>query len=179
VGAVFGLVAVAVVVTHHVSSYVLLAYLVAVCVIHWRLHGGRARRGGWPRGSVWPRLSGLRLAGGGTVGYLSPVLTSALKQVVQDTRARDAGARAVRESGRNGRDAACGDRHRPERDHAARLGVLVGVRLVWQQRWRNPLMVLLVFCAFIYLGTLPLRFVPAAWESGQPRRGTSSSSASA
>jgi hypothetical protein len=45
------------------------------------------------------------------------------------------------------------------------LGVLVGVRLVWQQRWRNPLMVLLVFCAFIYLGTLPLRFVPAAWET--------------
>ena len=36
---------------------------------------------------------------------------------------------------------------------------------MWKERWRNPLMVLLVLCAFGYLGTLPLRFVPAAWET--------------
>jgi hypothetical protein len=161
----FGLVAVAVVVTHHVSSYVLLAYLLAVCVIHWRLHG-RA-------GAPWRLAAGigvatvvwLVLAGGGTVGYLSPVLTSALKQVVQ-TLARETPARGLFAS-------QGGTVVTPPAEIVIALsgimllglGVLVGVRLVWQQRWRNPLMVLLVFCAFIYLGTLPLRFVPAAWET--------------
>lgn len=161
----FGLVAVAVVVTHHVSSYVLVAFLLALCVIHWRLHG----RAGAPwllaAGAGVATILWLALAGGGTVGYLSPVLTSALKQVIQ-TLARETPARGLFAS-------QGGSVVTPPAEIVIALsgimllglGVLVGVRLVWQQRWRNPLMVLLVFCAFIYLGTLPLRFVPAAWET--------------
>ena len=106
----------------------------------------------------------LALAAGGTVGYLSPVLTSALKQVIQ-TLARETPTRTL--------FANQGGEVPPPAELITAmggiillgLGLLVGVRLVWQQRWRNPLMVLLVLCGFVYIGTLPLRFVPAAWET--------------
>ncbi|MGD0385303.1 MAG: glycosyltransferase family 39 protein [Solirubrobacteraceae bacterium] len=160
----FAVVAAAVVVTHHVSSYVLVAFLFAVCLIHWRLHG----RAGAPwllaAGSAVLTIIWLALAAGGTVGYLSPVLTSALKQVIQ-TLARETPTRTL--------FANQGGEVTPPAEIIAAmsgiillgLGLLIGVRLVWQQRWRNPLMVLLVLCGFVYIGTLPLRFVPAAWET--------------
>jgi len=162
--AAFVVVAFAVVVTHHVSAYVLVAFLLVVCLIHWRLHGRR--------GAPWLLAGGvgaltivwLSLAAAGTVGYLRPVLTSALKQVIQ-TLARETPTRTL--------FANRGGQVTPPPEIVIALagiillglGVLVGVRRVWKQRWRNPLMVLLVLCAFVYLGTLPLRFVPAAWET--------------
>ncbi len=162
--AAFVIVVAAVVFTHHVSAYVVVAFLVAVCLIHWRLHGRR--------GAPWLLAGGagvltvlwLTLAAGGTVGYLRPVLTSALNQVIQ-TLARETPTRTL--------FANQGGEVTPPAEIVIALsgiillglGVLVGVRLVWRERWRNPLMVLLVLCAFCYLGTLPLRFVPAAWET--------------
>jgi hypothetical protein len=160
----FATVAAAVVITHHVSAYVLVAFLFAVCLIHWRLHG----RAGAPwllaAGGAVLTIIWLALAAGGTVGYLSPVLTSALKQVIQ-TLARETPTRTL--------FANQGGEVTPPAEIITAmggiillgLGLLVGVRLVWQQRWRNPLMVLLVLCGFVYIGTLPLRFVPAAWET--------------
>jgi hypothetical protein len=161
----FAVVAAAVVITHHVSAYVLVAFLVGVCLIHWRLHGRKGAPWLLAGAAAVFTIIWLAIAAGGTVGYLSPVLTSAVKQVIQ-TLARETPTRTLF-ANQGG-----GEVTPPAEIIIALsgivllgLGVLVGVRLVWQQRWRNPLMVLLVLCAFVYLGTLPLRFVPDAWET--------------
>jgi hypothetical protein len=163
--AMFVIVAAAVVVTHHVSSYVMVVFLIVVCLVHWRLHGRQGAPWVLAAGSAVLTLLWLAFAAGGTVGYLSPVLTNALKQVVQ-TLARETPTRTLFANQGGGLVT-------PPAEILIALagivllglGVLVGVRLVWKERWRNPLMVLLVLCAFGYLGTLPLRFVPAAWET--------------
>jgi hypothetical protein len=163
--AAFVTVAAAVVVTHHVSAYVLVVFLLIVCLIHWRLHG----RDGAPwllaGGAAVLTLIWLALAAGGTVGYLSPVLNNAVKQVIQ-TLARETPTRTLFANQGGGEVT-------PPAEIVVALGgiillglgLLVGVLLVWRERWRNPLMVLLVLCGFVYLGTLPLRFVPDAWET--------------
>jgi hypothetical protein len=160
----FVIVAVAVVVTHHVSAYVLVAFLVAVCLIHWRLHGRRGAPWLLAGGAAAFTIVWLSVAASGTVGYLRPVLSSALKQVIQ-TLARETPTRTL--FANRGGQVTPGDEIVIALAGIVLLGlgVLVGVRRVWKQRWRNPLMVLLVLCAFAYLGTLPLRFVPAAWET--------------
>jgi hypothetical protein len=45
------------------------------------------------------------------------------------------------------------------------LAICAGVLGVWRQRQRNPMVVLLVCAALVYIATLPLRLVSAAWET--------------
>ncbi len=159
-------IAAAVVVSHHVTAYALIALLAGVCLLHWRLHG--------PRGAPWAMTAGIAVlavlwlvfAAGGTISYLQPVITTAFTKLVQ-TLNGEAGTRVL--FANQG-----GVETTPliERGLAV-LGILVltgflvvGTRVVWQRRWRaNPLIVLLAAAALGYLATLPLRLVPAAWES--------------
>jgi hypothetical protein len=165
--AAFGLTAAAVVVTHHVSAYVLVALLVAICLIHWRLHG---RRGApWVLAAIAALLTllWLGLAASNTVGYLSPVLTSAFNQVVQ-TLTSETGTRALF-ANQGGAEVT------PPAEIVVALfgivllalGVLMGILRVWNQRRRNPVLVLLVVCSVGYLAILPVRLVPAAWETAE------------
>jgi hypothetical protein len=163
--AAFAITVAAVVVTHHVTSYVLAIFLLALCLIHWRLHG---RRGApWPlaAGTVLLAIIWLGFVASGTVGYLSPVLTDAVNQVIH-TLTRETGTRALF-ANQGGAEVT------PVPEIVVALlgvvllaiGVLAGIVRVRKQRWRNPVLVLLVICAVAYLLTLPLRFVPDAWET--------------
>jgi hypothetical protein len=163
--AAFAIVVAAVVVTHHVTSYVLAAFLLVLCLIHWSLHG---RRGApWTLAAAAVVLTIVWLVGvaSGTVGYLSPVLTDAVNQVVQ-TLTRETGTRTLF-ANQGGAEVT----PLPEIVVALLgivllgLGVLTGMVRVWKERWRNPMLVLLVICAVGYLATLPLRLVPDAWET--------------
>jgi len=49
--------------------------------------------------------------------------------------------------------------------------VVAGVRVAWKRWRRDPLVVLLSLGAIAYLGTFPLRFVPAAWETASRASG--------
>ena len=163
--AAFAIIVAAVVVTHHVTSYVFVAFLVAICLIHWRLHGRRGAPWTLAGGAVVLTIIWLGCVATGTVGYLSPVLTDAVNQVIQ-TITRETGTRTLF-ANQGGAEVT----PLPEIVIALvgilllGLGVLVGTVRVWKERWRNPMLVLLVICAVGYLATLPLRFVPDAWET--------------
>ncbi len=161
----FVLVAAAVVVTHHVTSYVLVGFLFVVCLVHWRLHGRRGAPWTLVTTAALLALLWLALVANGTVDYLSPVLTRAVNQVVQ-TLSRETGTRALFSNQGGGEVTPV-----PEIVVAllgillVGIGVLIGLVRVWRERWRNPLLLVLVACAVAYLATLPLRFVPDAWET--------------
>jgi len=161
----FAIVVAAVVVTHHVTSYVLAAFLLVLCLIHWLLHGRRGAPWTLAATAVVLTIIWLGAVASGTVGYLSPVLTDAVNQVVQ-TLTRETGTRTLF-ANQGGAEVT----PVPEIVVALLgivllgLGVLAGMVRVWKERWRNPMLVLLVLCAAGYLATLPLRLVPDAWET--------------
>ncbi len=164
-GAVLTALAATVVVTHHVSSYFLVLFLVALCVVHVAMRQRRLLP--WVLTGVVIVLTAawLTLVAGRTVGYLSPVITNALKNVIA-TINRETPTRTLfaNQTGQEQTDAA-------ERVVALLgililgLGALAGLVLTWRRRSAQPLLVLLAVCTVLYMGTLPLRFVPAAWDT--------------
>jgi hypothetical protein len=164
-GAVVVLSSAAVVATHHVSAYFLVVVLVLAALLHWRLRG--------PRGAPWVlavavtalTVAWLGLVAGRTVGYLSPVITNALNDVVKVIN-QESGPRVLFANSGGAAQTPSGERV------VAVVGILllgvaviVGLRAIRRQRRRDPVLVVLVILALAYIGTLPLRFVPAAWET--------------
>jgi hypothetical protein len=164
-GTVVLVMAAAVIATHHVTSYFLVVFLIVVCLLHGVLHG---RRGApWVlAGAVSVLTVGwLSLVAGPTVGYLSPVITNALNNVIQVINQESKPHVLFANSG--------GVAQTPTGERVVALfgilllglAILAGLRSAWGQRQRNPVLVLLMILAVAYIGTLPLRFVPAAWET--------------
>ena len=162
----FTLLAAAIVITHHVTSYFLVVFAVAACVLHWMLLG---RRGApWVLAAIAVVFTGLWLTtvAGHTTGYLSPVLTRAVDNVIS-TINRESGTRGIFSS-QSGTPATP-----PIERVVAVIGILLlglatlwGLRAIWRTRWRRrPLLALLALFAVAYMGTLPLRLVPDAWET--------------
>ncbi len=165
-GALVVALAAAIIVTHHVTSYFLVLFLISLCVVHVLMH--ERRTAPWVLTVVVVALAAawLTLVAGRTIGYLSPVITSALRNVIatinHETPTRTLFANQGGQEQTN----------LPERVVAIvgilalALGVLAGLQLSWRRRRsREPLLTLLVICAILYMATLPLRFVPAAWET--------------
>ena len=164
--ALFTLLAAAIVITHHVTSYFLVLFVAVICGLHWLLLG---RRGApWALAGIVTVFTAawLTLVAGHTTGYLSPVLTRAVNNVLS-TINRETGTRGIFSS-------QAGTPATPlvERIVAVvgilllGLGTLWGLREVRRIRWRSrPLLVLLALCAIAYIGTLPLRLVPDAWAT--------------
>jgi hypothetical protein len=165
-GALVVALAAAIIVTHHVTSYFLVLFLVSLCVVHVVLH--ERRTAPWVLTAIVLALAAawLTLVAGRTVGYLSPVITSALRNVIA-TLNNETPTRTLfaNQSGQEQTDL-------PERIVAIAgilvlaVGVLAGILLSWRRRrLRQPLLTLLVICAILYMATLPLRLVPAAWDT--------------
>ncbi len=171
--AVVVLCAAALIPTHHITSYAFAGFLLAVSVLHLVLRGRHARGAPWVLTAVVGAmtLAWLTFVAGTTVGYLSPVLTDAVNHVV-DTIRRESGTRTLFKSD-------SGAESTPPAERlvallavgALTVAVVAGVRVVWQRWRRDPLVVLLAFGAIAYLGTFPLRFVPAAWETASRASG--------
>lgn len=159
------LAAAAVVPTHHITAYALTALLLAVCVAQSILT--RPRDAPWVVAGVVAALTlaWLILVASRTVGYLSPVLTDAVDNIA-DTVRRESGTRTLfRSTG--------GVEQTPWGERVVALGavallalaIVTGLATRWRTWRRRPLLLILGLAALAYLATLPLRVVPAAWET--------------
>jgi hypothetical protein len=163
------MVSTAVVMTHHMTSYALLGFLVAFVLVHALVARGGATSNPWPFAAftgvaivVW-----LTFVASDTVGYLTPIFTRALEAAVE-TISNETAPRElfVSDTGVKG----------PLVERVVGLSSVLlivltlpfALREVWRSyRW-HPVVLTLAAAAVGYLGMLSLRFVPAsvAWEVG-------------
>jgi hypothetical protein len=158
----------AVVVTHHLTSYALVIVLVLLAVIY------RLARS--PKPNPWPfavftavlAAGWMLIAANNTVDYLDPVFSGAVTSIWNTVFGTSA-ARGLFESA--SKDLVY------ETPFIARLvtlgavgflflGFLAGFREVWARRERRPFIWLFCLGAAGFFATLALRFAPEAWETG-------------
>lgn len=157
----------ATVVTHHLTSYALCVALLAVCGIA-SLRRPARREAPWPLTvfAVAATVAWGVAVAPGTGHYLFPVLGRAFHQIVA-TMLGHAGARRLFGGGSSGQPAA------PEWQRAfalASVGLIVsalpfGLRALWRRHRSSPYLVVLGAAAVAYIAVLPMRLVPAAWET--------------
>jgi hypothetical protein len=159
----------AIVVTHHLTSYALAAFIAGLALAYWLVR----RDWSWPNpwryavfaaalATVW-----LVLAANSTVGYLSPVLGEAFEAIFH-TASGEAPPRGLFE----GRGPAAP--HTPLLARAVALlsvalllaALPLGLRRVWQRHRRKPFALVFSAAALGFFATLALRLAPAAWETG-------------
>ena len=161
----------AIVVTHHLTSYVLAASLAVLALLYW-----------WPRRKLeWPNpwpfavlgvtlcVVWLALVAGDTAGYLSGVIGDAISAAFKTASGAEA-PRALFESD-------TGRANAPSTPLIARAvgisSVLLlaaalpfGLRELWRRRPVQPFVLLFGLAAIAFFGALGLRFISAAWETG-------------
>ena len=158
----------AVVPSHHLTSYALVCFLLALSVTHW------VTGNSWKRSPLTFACFALALivtwlvfVASVTVGYLQPIFTSALNSTITTIAHEGAGARKAFEPAPSGPGipAARWDRGLAITSTALIILLLpVGLYAVWQRYRRNAVILVLAFAASAYIGSLPLRLVPQAWE---------------
>jgi glycosyltransferase involved in cell wall biosynthesis len=156
---------VAVIVTHHMSSYGLVALLLAICLVPlpWRRVPAR-RPWALAIGAAIATMAWLLLVASETVGYLSPVLTNAIAATFR-TAAGETSTRALFHSA-SGQSAPIWE-HWVGIASTAVIGVAipVGLTVLWRRHRDHPLLALAGLASLAYVGTLGMRVVPAAWET--------------
>jgi hypothetical protein len=161
----------AVVITHHITSYLLAAVLILL-VLAPRMTRGRApdlRLGRFAALSVGLTLAWLFVVASQTVGYVSPLINDAFSQAIK-TITGESPPRGPFTGGGSANTTPVTPV--PERviAYLALLILLIalpfGLRAVWRRyRW-NPFACLFCLGALGFFGALGLRFAPSAWEIG-------------
>jgi hypothetical protein len=167
-GAPVALAMMAIVVTHHLTSYATAALLVGLSLAYWYIH----RK--WSPPNPWPfAVFGILLAvfwlfvvASSTVGYLSPVLSDAFS-AIGDTLGGADEPRGLFQAG------STSVAPTPLAARAVALGAVVlllaglpfGLRVLWQRFRRQPFALLFGLAAIAFFATLALRLAPAAWET--------------
>jgi hypothetical protein len=161
------IVAVAVVMTHHMTTYALLAFLIAVAGM-----SAVVRRTGRPR-NPWPfalfvglvTIGWLIFVASDTVGYLTFIFVRALRAAIE-TALNEAPARELFQSDKPGAPSHSGEQFIAVASVALiAVSLPIAVRQVWR-RYRRPVPLVLTAAAIGYLAMLSLRFIPNAWEIG-------------
>jgi hypothetical protein len=160
---------VAIVITHHLTSYALVVFIAALALGHWLL------RKSWSWPNPWKfavlaaalALAWLLLAASSTFGYLSSPLSEAFEAVF-NTASGEAPPRGLFQSH--------GSAIPPTPVLArgvALLAVLIltvglpfGLRKIWPRYRSQPFVLLLALASLGFFGTLALRLAPEAWETG-------------
>lgn len=159
----------AIVVTHHLTSYALVAFIAFLAVVY------RFNQKDWKWPNPWGfgllaavlALAWLLLAASATIGYLEPVLSRAFDAIFS-TAAGEAPPRALFQG--KGSEI-------PATPIFARgisfLAVLLllaalpfGLRYAWRRFRPDPFALLFMVTALGFFGTLVLRLAPDAWETG-------------
>jgi hypothetical protein len=159
----------AVVLTHHMTSYALVLILAALALAY------RLMR--VPKPNPWPLLvfalvataTWLLLKAETTVGYLFPVLESAFKATLS-TASGEAAPRTLFHASKT----SVGTGTTPWFARLLALaavallvaGMLVGLQKVWRRHRGQPLPVIFCLASLLFFAALGLRFAPAAWETG-------------
>jgi hypothetical protein len=159
----------AVVVTHHITSYAMSVTLLLLAAIGALVNRARKAPNPWPLAvfSVALTVVWLFVVASATVGYLSPVITDALRSTLH-TAAGEAPARQLFQ----GETSTVGPT--PEVGRAISLlavllivvGVPFGLRVVWRRYRRQPFGIVFGLASIAFFGALALRLAPEAWESG-------------
>jgi hypothetical protein len=160
---------VAVVLTHHMTSYAMVVILIALAVAY--------RLMKVPKPNPW-RLAAFALVVTGawlvlkadtTVGYLFPVLENAVDATL-DTVSGESAPRTLFHASKTGVATATTPWFARLVALAAiallGVGLLFGLREVVRRRLSEPMTVIFSLGALCFFGALSLRFAPAAWETG-------------
>jgi hypothetical protein len=164
-----------IVVVHHVTSYALVLTLVVLSLLFWRFR--RDAPNPWPFAvaTLGLTVTWLVVVASTTVGYLRPVFDRAFSQTI-DTITGGQGPRALFESGGGG-GASLVPTPAPAKA-VALLAILIlfaaaalGLRAIWPRPRREPFLFIFALAAIGFFASLLLRFVPAAWETGNRASG--------
>jgi hypothetical protein len=157
----------ATVATHHLTSYALCVALIAVCIVASSKRSNR-REAPWPLAAfaIATTVAWSVAVAPGTARYLFPVLGRAFHQMVA-TALGHAGGRQLFGGGSSGQPIA------PEWQRVIALvsvalivsALPFGLRTVRRRYASNPYVVMLAAGALGYIAVLPMRLVPAAWET--------------
>jgi hypothetical protein len=159
----------AIVVTHHLTSYALAAFLAGLALAYWLVERKWSWQNPWPYAAVTAVLATLWLVlvANSTFGYLSPVLGGALEAIFNTA----SGGEPPRELF-VGRGSAAPVAPVPARA-VALLSIFLllaalpfGLRNVWRRYQRQPFALVFSVAAIGFFSTLALRLAPAAWETG-------------
>jgi hypothetical protein len=158
----------AVVVTHHLTSYALVIVLLALALIYRFVRSPKPNP--WPFAVFTGVLAGgwMLIAANDTVDYLDPVFSGAVTSI-WNTIFGESKARALFQSASS--DLVY------ETPFVVRLitlaavgflllGFLAGFREVWARRGKRPFIWLFCLGGAAFFATLGLRFAPEAWETG-------------
>jgi hypothetical protein len=161
----------AVTVTHHLTSYGLAAIFILLSVLYRVMKVKKPNP--WPFAllATLAALGWLLIAARSTVGYLSPVLTDAIKAIWK-TATGEAAPRTLFHQASSSTETVGAT---PFFARAVALfailllaiGFFLGLRQVWRRRRElEPLVLLFCVAGAAFFGALLLRFAPAAWETG-------------
>ena len=159
----------AVLVTHHLTSYATAGILIALSLAYWYVKRSWKPPNPW-RFAIFAALlavAWLLIVASSTIGYLSPVLSGAVKAIFH-TLSGEAPPRQLFQKG----NPAVGKTPFAARAIAVlAIGVLLaglpfGLREVWRRHRRQPFALVFAVAALAFFATLALRLAPAAWETG-------------
>jgi hypothetical protein len=156
----------AVVITHHVSSYALVSFLIAVSVAHVVVGRKRGLPSPWPFAlfALLATVAWLTFVASATVGYLTPIFDKALVSTIHA---------AVGETPlRHPFGSVGGGPQVPLLERLVGFGSVLllllalpfGLLAVWRRHRRDPMVVVLALAGVGFFGTLALRFSAGAWE---------------
>jgi hypothetical protein len=159
----------AIVVTHHLTSYAMVAFLVALSIAFWFVHRTWRPPNPWPFAIAAAAMAGfwLLVVASSTVGYLSPVLSNAFEAIANTIGGEDAPRSLF-----SGEGPAVEPTPLPAKA-VALLAVLLlfaalpfGLREVYRSHLKKPFALIFAIAAVAFFGTLALRLAPPAWETG-------------
>jgi hypothetical protein len=159
---------VAITVTHHLTSYALLAVLVGLAALLWHFARDWEPPNPWPFALLTAGLIAVWLAvvAGETVSYLSNPLSEAFEALGNTIAGEDAPRGLFQGNSEVG-----------PTPIGARVLALLGVALLalalpfgllacWRRFRRKPFALLFMLASLGFFATLALRLAPAAWETG-------------
>jgi hypothetical protein len=159
----------AVLVTHHLTSYATAGILLALSLAYWYVKRSWQPPNPW-RFAIFAAVlaaAWLLIVASSTIGYLSPVLSGAVKAIFH-TLSGEAPPRQLFQKG----NPAVGATPLAARAVAVLAiaillaGLPFGLREVWRRHRKQPFALIFGLAALGFFATLALRLAPAAWETG-------------
>lgn len=158
----------AVVATHHLSAYALCVFLLAICVAEARRPETR-QQAPWLITAIVVAATAIwaHWVAPGTYSYLVPVLRRAVNETIATITGGTSG-RGLFEAAGGTHQQVASTWQRAVAIASVALVVLAlsfGLREISRRHRRNPVVLVLAFAAVVYVAVLPMRLVPAAWET--------------
>lgn len=157
----------ATVATHHLTSYGLCVFMLAICAASC-FRRASARRAPWlvTGVTVAATAAWVNFVAPGTGSYLIPVLRKAFRQTIDTIEGKTSGRALFETSGAHVQAASAWQRAIAVASVALVVLVLpFGLREIYRHYRSKPVVLVLGLAAALYVAVLPMRLIPAAWET--------------